>query len=84
MMIENIVLYQHLAKEINIPVRMLEWFYYPCQRQRLAIARAILLGYKILMLDEAASALDNITQAKIQETLMEIIDYFSVSSEKCE
>lgn len=41
------------------------------QRQRLAIARAFLNNSDILMLDESTSALDNITQAQIFQTIRE-------------
>lgn len=39
------------------------------QRQRLAIARAILKNAPIIILDEATSALDSVTEAEIQESI---------------
>lgn len=43
------------------------------QRQRIAIARAFLKDAPILLLDEATSALDNESEAKIQESLAELV-----------
>jgi ATP-binding cassette, subfamily B, bacterial MsbA len=39
------------------------------QRQRIAIARAVLSAQRILLLDEATSALDNESEAVVQEAL---------------
>ncbi|WP_454785854.1 ABC transporter ATP-binding protein [Legionella sp. WA2024007413] len=43
------------------------------QRQRIAIARAILKNAPILMLDEATSQLDSITETNIQDSLWQLM-----------
>ena len=43
------------------------------QRQRVAIARAMLKSAPIMILDEATSSLDSVTEAQIQQSLNEIL-----------
>lgn len=48
------------------------------QKQRLAIARALLKQSKILLFDEATSSLDNITQDEIQTAIKSISKNFTI------
>src|SRR3546814_2415129 len=44
------------------------------ERQRVAIARAFLANAPVLVLDEATSSLDSITQAQIQSAIEELME----------
>ena len=48
------------------------------EKQRLAIARALLKESEIILLDEATSALDNKTQSYIQESIRKISDDYTI------
>lgn len=46
------------------------------QKQRIAIARALVRNPKILLLDMATSALDNESEAVVQEALDKVTTHF--------
>jgi phosphate transport system ATP-binding protein len=48
------------------------------QQQRLCVARGIAVEPEVLLLDEPASALDPVSTAKLEETLMELRHDFSI------
>ena len=48
------------------------------EKQRLAIARALIQKTKIILFDEATSALDNITQSKIEEAINNMSDDYTI------
>jgi phosphate transport system ATP-binding protein len=48
------------------------------QQQRLCVARGIAVEPEVLLLDEPASALDPVSTAKLEETLMELRGDFSI------
>lgn len=48
------------------------------QRQRIGIARALMRNALVLILDEASSALDSITEMKIQNTLFEELEDITI------
>ena len=48
------------------------------QQQRLVIARAIAMNPDILLMDEPSSALDPISSAKIEDTLMQLKEKYTI------
>lgn len=48
------------------------------QKQRIAIARALVRNPKILLLDMATSALDNESEAVVQEALDKVTTHFQL------
>lgn len=50
------------------------------QKQRIAIARALVRNPRILLLDMATSALDNESEAVVQEALDKVSNTFTTST----
>ena len=62
---------ERLEEGINTPVRELGRRFSQGQKQRLSIARALLVNTPILLLDEATSALDMATEKKVLNNILE-------------
>jgi len=65
--LHDFIMSQPLAYDMNVGDR--GWRLSGGERQRVAIARAIITEPKILILDEATSSVDTLTEKKIQEAM---------------
>ncbi len=71
-----------ILDRVNLPSNSLERYPHEFsggQRQRIAIARALVLNPKFVILDEAVSALDISTQAAVLNLLMDLKKEFNLS-----